>query len=278
MPRQVLLPSRVRSQRQTNRNRAFEWPVGIDSDAGPWLLDPVEGTSCTVGHYWRWDEGWVDDDGLMQKFRGGIAFPMAPIAEKSPPAGIERATLHFSMLSAVVQVGSYDNPVSVLGARTSVLEDVFLWESATPFDALDFFGENQPLLPPMRNGHGLPRHDATTQSVPRDFHMAKVTIPKVPPIHVPGTPFVASYLYERNASAFRVKADGDPWADYWIDVTDRVQQQLGRYRAGGDRPAPVEEVGFVLAQSAEGLGDPDTDITNIQMSLYGNFKLAVFTA
>ena len=285
MPSTVLAPSQVHSQRMINRNRGYEWPVGIDSTSPHWPLAPTDGSTLTVGHYWRWNEGWADDDGLMQAFRGAVAFPLRDLEAKVAAArpgnvGITWATLHFSMLGSAVQVGDYESPVIVTDARSSVLESIFAWTVDAPLGEVNFFQENSPLrLDTHRRDSGgrpFPRFDDWTQNAPYSFQMEKVNFPKVP-IHVPGAPFVTSYLREERQAAFRVNASGTPIAEYWVDVTEQIAILLSRIarKPEASHPRNVEEAGFILAQSTEDLRDPDTDVTNIQMSQYGDFRLAV---
>ena len=289
MPK-VLLPNHVRTVRRFNHNPGVSFPAGINAYAPPWVLDNVPGQSCTVGHYKRWNEGWTDDDGIMEVFRGGVTFSIDALAgellkrEQFNKTHIQRATLHFSLLAGALQTGSYDNPVVHLGAVPSVLQTISQWKTNGDFETLDLFNENTHLnfanSPGGAKSPVIPWFDAATQARPMGFHMEQVVFPKVPPIHIPGTPIVSSQLQAKDVVAFRMNPNGrQPCGEYWVDVTDYLAQTLDQLTMAlwpYGTPSHVHNIGFILGKLDQDIGDPNRDFNNVQASLYGNFKLAVY--
>jgi hypothetical protein len=232
----------------------------------------------------------VDDDGLMQVFRGGVVFPIEELSKTllklsvTNQTTIKRATLHFNLLSGAVQGGSYDNPILSPGVVPSVLQNIHEWRAVGDANGDDLFAVNNPLVLTVNAGGAksplIPWFDPTKQARPKEVLMNKVTYPKTPPIRIPGTPIVKGELLEQGAIAYRMHENGkQPFGQYWVDVTEFVSRSLDLLTMALWPNGPVyntKTVSFVLAKVDQSIADPDKDVNSVLLSLYGDFKLAVY--
>jgi len=238
-------------------------------DASSWPASnahPADPNAISVGHYYNWSEGWVDDRGGMIARRGSVHFDIDPVLARytkltGKPAPttftIARASLSFMYNSLGIE-WEVNGEVGGTPRYGSQLSRLFYTTGQAPWS---------PSNPtPIAT---VPGFNPIHQKNPATFSTSAIdylrTEPKsASPIGRPHIDVPLAFVTTKGGHILKVDDGSSPVdGDYRVDLS-------------GNLPSN-RQFGIVLAGSPEGeiTTDPDRSFTDFGAAVYYNFFLNV---